>query len=164
MRPSQIIAVDTVVMQASPAAGERLIWFYRDLVGLTLIEETLDTDHLGFQSALLELRIELREDPTSHAVRRQGLFSVRSLEETAKTLEEEGMPYDRVRGWSWTDRRLSLLDPGGNRVELKQEWRRGVFEARRPLGREGGPSGLADRSDKKFENGADRGGPIGYID
>ena len=164
MRPSQIIAVDTVAMQAPSAARERLIWFYRDLVGLTFIEDTLNSGCLRFRSALLELRIVLDDVARVDAVRRQALVSVRSIEDTALALDEEGIAYERVSGWGWSDRRLSLLDPGGNRVELKQEWRRGVFDPRREMGREAGPRGPQSPLVKKSKKGSDTADPTGYID
>jgi catechol 2,3-dioxygenase-like lactoylglutathione lyase family enzyme len=164
MKPSQIIAVDNIEMEALPSARDRLMWFYRDLVGLTFIEDTLNFDCLRFRSALLELRIVLSERARVEAVRRQALVSVRSLEDTARVLEEESIHFEQIRGWNWTDRRLSLLDPGGNRVELKQEWRRGVFDTRRDQRRELGPPATDEPSDKKTKNGADTGEPSGYID
>jgi hypothetical protein len=92
---------------------------------------------LRFRSARVELRILLKPDPDVDPVRRRAVVSVRSLEAVAATLDERGMAYTRLSGLTWTDRRLSLLDPGGNRVELKQEWRYGVFKAvdRDPAGR-----------------------------
>ncbi|MCP4247570.1 MAG: hypothetical protein GY778_11025 [bacterium] len=54
-------------------------------------------------------------------------LSVRSLPTTAERLSEDGINYLPVSGMTFTDRRLSLLDPAGNRVELKQEWRHGTF-------------------------------------
>jgi hypothetical protein len=62
------------------------------------------------------------------------VVSVRDLEATAADLEALGWAYLPISGMIQTDRRLSLLDPSGNRVEIKQEWRKGVFEAERPVG------------------------------
>lgn len=129
MRPSQIIAIARVRLEGPVAARERLIWFYRDLVGLVFIEDMLNPSVLRFQSAQLDLHIELSDRPKIDPSCRRALLSVRSLEATATVLDEEGVAYQPLSGWTWSDRRLALLDPGGNRVELKQEWRRGVFPA-----------------------------------
>lgn len=160
MRPSQIIAIDAVEMEARPEARERLIWFYGEVVGLLFVEDPSDPDLLRFGSHRLELRVRLRDRPRSDEVRRRALVSVRSLDDTAGVLEKEGIALQRLSGLTWTDRRISLVDPGGNRVELKQEWRRGVFptdaeQARaRRLRLEG--------RDKKPEMSGDKQEPSGY--
>ena len=139
MRPSQIIAIDRVRLEGPVAARDRLIWFYRDLVELVFVEDTLNSSALRFRSARLELYIDLSDRPKVDPHRRRALLSVRSLEATAAVLDEEGVAYQPLSGWGWSDRRLSLLDPGGNRVELKQEWRRGVLPTpgERALGESG---------------------------
>ena len=63
MRPSQIIAIDRVAIEASPATRDQLIWFYRDLVGLTFVEDKLSREKLRFRSGQLELAVLLRDQP-----------------------------------------------------------------------------------------------------
>ncbi len=133
MRPSQIQAVDHIVMEAHPSTQEGLIWFYRDLVGLELSADYAEGLMLSFQSARIRLEIRLMESPRVHENGCRLVVSVRDLEWVGKVLEAERIAYQPLSGMTWTDRRLTLLDPGGNRVELKQEWRRGVFSGDPPV-------------------------------
>ena len=126
MRPSQINALERIALEAPQGIEQQLIEFYRDLVGLTLLEQSRG-EGLLFQSGRVELRILLRADPRVVPIARRALISVRSLSATAEALEERRVSVTAVSGVAWSDRRLSLVDPGGNRVELKQEWRAGVF-------------------------------------
>ena len=156
MRPSQILAIDTVGMQAEPECQERLIWFYRDLVGLNFVERPGNLEFLLFSSARRELRIDLIQHPLVEKVRRRALLSVQSLDQVAEVLEYERMPHQPISGISRTDRRITLLDPAQNRVELKQEWRRDVFSG--PGGSESDSGLIGPKSaDGKFpEKGADK--------
>ncbi len=143
MRPSQINAIDRIELEAAPQARDELIWFYRDLVELEIDESSSDDTVLRFRSARVELRIKLIENPRLDSVRRRALISVRSVIATAEVLDERHLEYTRVTGFNWSDRRLSLLDPGGNRVELKQEWRSDVFGPVGDQTLEGGDSATA---------------------
>ena len=129
MRPSQIQAVDHIRMQAHPQASGPLIRFYRDLAGLELLEAGSDSAELRFRSGQIELRIALLDDALVEAAACRAVVSVHCLDHVADILEAERIEFQRLSGMNWTDRRLSLLDPGGNRVELKQEWRPGVCQA-----------------------------------
>lgn len=162
MRLSQIIAIDRVAMEAPPAARERLIWFYRDLVGLTFVEDTLNQERLRFKSAELELRVLLRDEPRLEQSRRRAVVSVECLETTIAVLDEERIPYQGLSGLNGTDRRVALLDPGGNRVELKQEWRRGVFPTPEERAREERRRTRQEVIAKKSKNGADTDGADVY--
>ena len=137
MRPSQINALERIVLEALPGVEQQLIWFYRDLVGLRLLRPSTG-DVLRFRSALVELRIVPREVPRVEPIRRRALVSVHCLAAAAEALEERGIPFTLLSGVTWTDRRVSVVDPGGNRVELKQEWRAGVL---REAGGETSPAG-----------------------
>lgn len=156
MRPSQILAIDTVGMQAEPACRERLIWFYRDLVGLTLVEDPANRAFLVFWSARRELRIDLVRQAVVEKVRRRALISVRSLDAVADVLEEEGMAHQRVSGMTATDRRITLPDPAENRVELKQEWRAGVFAPSELFWPDSGQKGSNPANGKFPKKGADK--------
>jgi len=132
MRPSQINAIERIVLEAPQDATEDLCWFYGDLVGLTLVSAAVYAGPLLFRSAGVELRIEIKSAPRIEPTRRRALISVQSLTWVIERLEERRIAYTRVSGIDWTDRRVSLLDPAGNRVELKQEWRSGVAPAPPP--------------------------------
>lgn len=47
-----------------------------------------------------------------------------ALVEARKALDKARTPYDTTHGMAFTDRLLSLLDARGNRVALRQMWRR----------------------------------------
>ncbi|MFQ5489088.1 MAG: hypothetical protein ACE5GE_00085 [Phycisphaerae bacterium] len=155
MRPSQILAIDTVDMEAEPGCRDRLIWFYADLVGLDLEEKLGHQGLLLFSSARRVLRINLVHQAVVEKVRRRALLSVQSLEAVAELLEAEAMPHQRVSGMSATDRRITLLDPAENRVELKQEWRAGVFSGPAAFWPDSGQGRPNAAGDKFPQKGAD---------
>jgi hypothetical protein len=145
MKPSQIQAVQHVVLEAHPSSRDALIWFYSELAELPCIPaeqsesarrrmpeasagaQASSVASLCFRSARIELCIVFKDHPRIEQNQRRVLVSVRDLEATVGVLEDREMEYQRISGWGWTDRRVSLIDPGGNRVELKQEWRSGVI-------------------------------------
>ncbi len=128
MRLSQIVAVDHVELEGVPGAVTDLLWLYQDLVGLTLMaSESVEPAAppgtlLRFRSGNIELRYRLRSDPVVEAVACRLTVEVPLLGRIEAVLLERSWPYQRLRGLSRTDRRLSLLDPGGNRIEIKQHW------------------------------------------
>ena len=126
MRPSQINAIDRIAMEAPVGVEDELCWFYGDLVGLERVSLDQSANELGFRSARIELRIEIKPEPRIEPTRRRALISVGSLVWVIEQLDGRGLAYVRLSGLNRTDRRVSLLDPAGNRVELKQEWRPGV--------------------------------------
>jgi catechol 2,3-dioxygenase-like lactoylglutathione lyase family enzyme len=58
---------------------------------------------------------------------RRVTIAVPSLAEAVQRLDERSVAYERLTGILFTDRRLQVLDPAGNRVEFKQEWGLGPF-------------------------------------
>ncbi|MHC4608971.1 MAG: VOC family protein [Planctomycetota bacterium] len=142
MRPSQINALERILLEAPQGVEDQLVWFYRDLVELRLSERS-PGESLCFRSARVELRIALKAAPRLDPAHRRAVISVRSLAQTVETLTERRIAFSRLSGLTWTDRRLSLVDPGGNRVELKQEWRAGVLPGQ---GREGASEPVLARS------------------
>lgn len=122
-----LIAVDHVELQAPPGRELQLHWFYGDVVGLRLIEDSAKSestypDRIRFRSDRLELRITIVENPIIESVACRAFFEVLSLAEVAEMLDGEGYEYDLFRGLRFTDRHLSLLDPGGNRIILRRHW------------------------------------------
>lgn len=128
MRLSQIVAVDHVELEGVPGAVGDLLWLYQDLVGLTLMaSESVEPTGppgtlLRFRSGNIELRYRLRPDPVVEPVACRLTVEVPLLGRIEAVLLERSWPYQRLRGLRRTDRRLSLLDPGGNRIEIKQHW------------------------------------------
>jgi hypothetical protein len=121
MQPSQIVAVQDVELEGRPGAKEALIWLYRDVVGLALDERDAE-EGLCFRSGPIALWYRLVDEPRLATVPCRLVVEVRSLWDVRGQLDERGSSYTMMRGFAWTDRRLSMLDPAGNRIEMKQHW------------------------------------------
>ena len=123
MKPSRIHAVDHVHLEAPHGARDALDWFYVEVGGLDALPgRGPNPDQLRYRSERLELRIALRERPKIEAVACRLTLLVPCLARVGDQLEERGVSYERLTGITFTDRRLGMHDPGGNRVELKLGW------------------------------------------
>lgn len=121
MIESRIVAVDHVHLEASPEACENLRWFYGELTGLTDLQpKEWQGELLRFKSERIELRIRLTQMPRLEQIAHAATILVVSLDETCALLDDRRLPFDRLSSVAFSDRRISLLDPGGNRVALKQ--------------------------------------------
>lgn len=107
-------------MIVPPGSQTELRWFYGEVCKLTDI--STNDSQLIFQSELLELRIGFSIDARIDPIPRRLTIAVPSLREAMEQLTERGIGFDRLSGFAITDRRVSVNDPSGNRVELKQEW------------------------------------------
>ena len=120
---NRIRAIDHVRLEAPCGIEAALRWFYGDIGGLEPASSELEVvGRLCFKSGRLELLIDLLERPRIDPVATRLTILVPSLEEAAAVLDEHSVRYQRISGVMFTDRRLAMLDPAGNRVELKQEW------------------------------------------
>jgi len=123
MQPSRIHAVDHVHLQAAFGLDDELDWFYGELAQLDRLPcDAANPHRMRFQSNRLELRIDLCERPVIESVACRVVLLVPSLDETVATLEDRSVAFERQTSTLWTDRRLEVLDPAGNRVVFKQEW------------------------------------------
>jgi hypothetical protein len=123
MKPSRIQAVDHVNLEAPFGSEEGLVWFYTEVGRLDwAADDGEDAPDLCFRSARLELRIRFVDRPQVDPLTRRLTLVVSSLAEAAVLLKERSMPFARVSGLGYTDRRLGTSDPAGHRVELKQGW------------------------------------------
>lgn len=125
MKESRIVAVDHVCLEASRGLDEELTWFYGELLDLEIVADELqehDGIWLRFRSGRLELRVQLVDNPKIEAVACCVTILVLSLFEVQEVLNDRRVRYHRFTGMSYTDRRIGLLDPAGNRLELKQQW------------------------------------------
>lgn len=142
MRESRIVAVDHVNLEAPLGVEELVQWFYADLCGLDPVgknslggaNEGADSGgaaemerELRFRSERLEVRVAMRRQPRIEAVACRLTIRVEDLYETRECLDERRMPYESLTGVSYTDRRIAVLDPAGNRIELKHGWPAGTF-------------------------------------
>jgi len=123
MRESRILAVDHVEMQAHIGCEEALLRFYGEVIGLAVVEEpSQDPMRIRFRSADLELRYTLVGQPRIESTAHRATLLVESLWETRKALDEVRLPYTPITGTTYTDSRLSLLGPCGNRIAIRQTW------------------------------------------
>ncbi len=128
----RLIAVNHVHLQAAPSEAERLEWFYGQVIGLrrlgaATVESESTAEGLRFVSDRVELRIGLVEHPQVESVAFTALFEVPSLVHVAEVLAEQRYEFQWHRGLQFTDRHLSLLDPAGNRVQIRRQWPAGLF-------------------------------------
>jgi catechol 2,3-dioxygenase-like lactoylglutathione lyase family enzyme len=118
--PPRIHAIAHVHVQAKPGLEHRLRWFYAEVLGLEAADGEEET--LCFRTKVLEFRVAITEKAQPSPMRRRLVLEIASLNEMRTKLEEIGLEYEWYEGMAFTDRRIYLLDPAGNRVELKQVW------------------------------------------
>lgn len=121
MEESRIQAVDHVNLEAPFGIDEELRWFYEEIAQLEEIEsDGSEPGRLCFKSGWIELRIRCANAPRIESLPRRVTILVESLDHVVEQLEERSIRYTRLSGLLYTDRRLEVLDPAGNRVALKQ--------------------------------------------
>lgn len=129
-RKGQIEAVEHIQMRARADLRDRLLWFYREIAMLDPVADHVDSGCLRLKSSLIELRIELVEDsaidpmvdPTVNPMARRMTLRIPCLDVAADLLSEHKIEFAFISGISWTDRRLVVHDPAGNRVEFRRKW------------------------------------------
>jgi len=121
-RESRFEKVEDVELEASLASREALRWFYEELLELDPDAAVQDDRRMAYRSGGIRLTIHLNSNPQTEPIDHRVTVRVNSLEEIVRQLEERRIGYERVSGLDHTDRLLSVLDPGGNRVALRQVW------------------------------------------
>ena len=122
MKPSRIIAVDHVHLEARADAAEALRWFYGEVCVLDEVASCPESPLLCFRSGRIELQISLMDRVLSESMKTRLTISVPSLYESAELLEERAIAYEWMRGLQYTDRRILTFDPAGYRVALRRDW------------------------------------------
>jgi len=95
--------------------------FYTGLLGFDMLSKTSDlsrVDFRGYPRTGPQLIVSITAEPQARYPRRQVLVQVASLRECAEALNDRGIAFEWMQGWSFYDRRLATQDPAGNRVEL----------------------------------------------
>ncbi len=124
MHESRILAVSHVTLESPPGLEDQHRWFYGELAELEEVVRAEPTDRrlLSFVSPPIELRIRITPDPDIRSTKTCVVILVTSLSAAIEQCMERRINYTRLSGMAATDRRIQVLDPAGNRAELKQYW------------------------------------------
>ena len=123
MEQSRIQAIEHVNIEAPFGLDDDVRWFYGEVAGLKeVLCEGVAPPRLCFKSGQIEVRVHLVGYPRVHPVMLRLTVAVPALSDAAEKLEERSVPYQRLTGVMYTDRRLETHDPAGNRVALRQGW------------------------------------------
>jgi len=124
MHESRILAVEHISLESPPGLEGEHRWFYGELAELEEVVREKQAGHplLVFFSRPIELRIRITPEPDIRSTKTSVVILVSSLSTAMGQCRERRIDYIRLSGIDSTDRRIQLLDPGGNRVELKQYW------------------------------------------
>lgn len=117
----RILAIDDVHLTAAPAQREDVFAFYTEVIGLDPLESASSEETVVFRAfprSGPRLIVRLTHESGERPPRRALLVQVASLTDLAESLTERRTQFEWSRGWFWCDRRLSVVDPGGNWVEL----------------------------------------------
>ena len=66
------------------------------------------------------LYLEFRHDPEVDPLRRRFTLTVDSLAALEERLLSQEWPYERVRGFGWSDQYILFHDPAGHLIEIRQ--------------------------------------------
>lgn len=120
---SRLVAIDDIEIESRLGIESRLRWFYGELSGLSEVAKSSpQTNELRFKSEQFELRIGMVRNPRIESNACRLSVEIPSLFAAAEELDECRYSFIWCRGLYHTDRYLSLLDPAGNRVELRRRW------------------------------------------
>ena len=117
----RILAIDDVHLSAASTAAEAMTRFYTEFITLDPLPAESAENRLafyGYPRSGPRLFVTLLEAPPPPLQKRQLVVQVASLFDLEPVLVERAVPYEWSRGWSYSDRRLCVLDPAENRVEL----------------------------------------------
>ncbi len=117
----QIHAVGDVRLESPPSCEERLRLFYRDLIGLREPGGASSASQLAFEAHGRRVVIHLSHEAMASPMRRRLLIQVDSLGRMWERLTARSIECWEYPGMGIGDRRLVVLDPAGNRIELKEE-------------------------------------------
>lgn len=117
----RILAVADVRLTAAVGMAGEVTRFYTELVGLDPLppaEGQRCLVFLGYPRSGPRLLVSILDGPQAPSRKRQMLVQVASLFCCEQLMLDEGIWVERSRGWSFYDRRLCVLDPAGNRIEM----------------------------------------------
>ena len=121
MDTARLLAIDDVHLAAPPTTVADMVAFYTELIGLEHVsDESVGEEVMfrGYPHGGPRLIVNLIQERAARTLRRQVLIRIASLTDCADQMTERRTPFVWLHGWSFYDRRLTAVDPGGNRVEL----------------------------------------------
>ncbi len=122
----RLVAIADVFIESHPSLFEQMHWFYGELIDLrtaaTIHDRGEPPTEIRFRSDRHDLCIALTDFPKIESIDVRVICEVPSLEDVTDQLTERKYDHDRLHGLAHTDRRLHLLDPAGNRVEIRRLW------------------------------------------
>jgi hypothetical protein len=122
--PATALCVREVRVGVHAERRDALARFYVETIGLAPWPAELQIPGgWGLGSPQAGLFLQFRHDPEVDPVRRRLTLIVDCLTTLEERLREEQWPYERVRGFGWTDQCLLVHDPTGHLVEVRQSQR-----------------------------------------
>lgn len=122
----QLIAIADVFIESHPDFFEPMDWFYGELIALRRVEPLDDMGEspaeVRFRSDQHDLHVRFTDIPKIEPVAVRVMCEVPFLEDVAEVLTDRKYEHDWLRGLARTDRRIQLLDPAGNRIEIRKRW------------------------------------------
>lgn len=122
MDAPRLLAVNDVHLTAPYGTRDALCRFYGELLGFRRVEagheDALQVTFVGIPRSGPRLIIDLLEVSAAKPMRRQALVQFGTLAPLAEALTERGIVFEWSTGWFFFDRRIGLLDPAGNWIEL----------------------------------------------
>jgi hypothetical protein len=120
-QPTNALCVREICVGVRPEQRHDLERFYVNTIGLV----PWPSDHQipggwGLGSPQAGLLLQYRHDPEVDSARRRLTLMVDGLAALEERLREQQWPYERVRGFGWTDQYLLVRDPTGHLIELRQ--------------------------------------------
>lgn len=117
----RLLAVNHVNLTAASGSREAVQRFYADLLGFEPVPDESDGYLLVFRGQPRSgprLMVRLTPDLPDKPMRRQALVQVKALTPYAELLSDHRIAFEWSSGWFYFDRRIGVLDPGGNWIEL----------------------------------------------
>lgn len=119
--PTNVVCVREVRAGAPVELVDELRRFYADTLGLVPWPERRQIPGgWGVGHPERGLYLQFRHDPEVDQVRRRFALTVPSLAGLEERLLDHPWPYDRVRGFGWSDHHILLRDPAGHLIEVRQ--------------------------------------------
>lgn len=120
-RPTAVECIREVRVGIPRELIDDLLCFYTDLLGIPLWPPSAQIPGgLGLGDPIAGLYLQFRHDPEIDSVRRRFTLVVDSLLELEKRLQAARHPYQRYRGFGWTDQFILLSDPAGHLIVIRQ--------------------------------------------